>query len=131
LTEVPDSGVVSQAVPQRSRLLATAAGTRSEAFGPTEWGLLATIASIWGSSFLFIEIGLDAFRPGLIAFARIALGVAMLSLFARARRPVERTDLPRVALLGVVWMGLPLLLFPIAQQWIDSRLPGCSTAPYR
>jgi drug/metabolite transporter (DMT)-like permease len=29
-----------------------------------------------------------------------------------------------VALLGVVWMAAPLLLFPIGQQWIDSSLAG-------
>jgi drug/metabolite transporter (DMT)-like permease len=29
-----------------------------------------------------------------------------------------------VAVLGVLWMGAPLLLFPIGQQWIDSSLAG-------
>ena len=33
----------------RPRLLSTAAGTRTDAFGPTEWGLLAAIAS-WPAS---------------------------------------------------------------------------------
>jgi len=40
------------------------------------------------------------------------------------RLGVDRSDLPRVALLGVVWMAAPLLLFPIGQQWIDSSLAG-------
>ena len=30
----------------------------------------------------------------------------------------------RVAFLGVIWAGLPLLLFPVAQQWIDSSVAG-------
>jgi hypothetical protein len=55
-------------------LTVAAVGTRTEAFGGAEWGLLTTIASIWGSSFLFIEIGLETIRPGLITFARMALG---------------------------------------------------------
>jgi len=29
-----------------------------------------------------------------------------------------------VALLGVIWAGLPLILFPVAQQWIDSSVAG-------
>jgi drug/metabolite transporter (DMT)-like permease len=124
LTQVPDSGIAPQAATQRSRLPATAAGVRTEAFGPTEWGLLAAIASIWGSSFLFMAIGLEAFRPGVVTLARVALGAVTLSLIPKARLPVDRTDLVRIAILGVVWMGLPLLLFPIAQQWIDSSLAG-------
>src|SRR5690606_3236896 len=51
-----------------------------------------------------------------------------LAVFPRARRPVAREDLPRVALLGVVWMGIPLILFPIAQQWIDSSVAGMINA---
>jgi drug/metabolite transporter (DMT)-like permease len=124
LTQVPDGRIAPQAATQRSRLPTTVAGTRSEAFGATEWGLLAAIASIWGSSFLFTAVGLETFRPGIITLARVGLGLATLSLFPKARAPVDRADLGRIALLGVLWMGLPLLLFPIAQQWIDSSLAG-------
>lgn len=124
MSQIPDSGVATEVAARRSRLLTTSAGTRSEAFGRTEWGLLAAIAVIWGSSFLFMAIGLEAFRPGVITLARVALGAATLALFPKARRPVDRADLGRIALLGVVWMALPLLLFPIAQQWIDSSVAG-------
>jgi len=115
------------ASPQR-RLLETSGGTTSDAFGMAEWGLLAGVAVIWGSSFLFIDIGLEALRPGVVSLARIALGALALAVFPRARRPVAREDLPRVALLGVVWMGIPLILFPIAQQWIDSSVAGMINA---
>jgi drug/metabolite transporter (DMT)-like permease len=59
-----------------------------------------------------------------IAVARVALGVAALSLVPAARRPIGREDRVRVAFLGVIWAGLPLLLFPLAQQWIDSSVAG-------
>jgi drug/metabolite transporter (DMT)-like permease len=108
----------------RRPLIETAHGTRREAFGPQEWGLLAAIAAMWGSSFLFIEIGLEHFGPGVVAFGRVAVGALTLSLLRGSHRPVERGDLPRVALLGAVWMAAPLLLFPIGQQWIDSSLAG-------
>jgi drug/metabolite transporter (DMT)-like permease len=81
-----------------------------------EWGLLAAVAVMWGSSFVFIDIALEAFRPPLIALLRIGLGAAALSLASRARRPVDRADWPRIAVLGIVWMAVPLLLFPIAQD---------------
>src|ERR671918_2490122 len=107
-----------------TRIVTTAHGTRPEAFGPSEWGLLAAIALMWGSSFVFIEIGLHALRPALITLVRIGLGAAALVAFPQARRPVGREDWPRIIALSVVWMSLPLLLFPIAQQWIDSSLAG-------
>jgi drug/metabolite transporter (DMT)-like permease len=116
--------VSGTAQPVRRRLLEAGSGSRTEAFGVQEWLLLSSIALIWGSSFLFIDLALESFRPGVIAFARVALGVGALALFPAARRPVPRDDLPRVAFLGVIWAGLPLLLFPLAQQWIDSSVAG-------
>jgi drug/metabolite transporter (DMT)-like permease len=107
-----------------ARVITTAPGTRAEAFGPVEWSLLASIGLMWGSSFVFIAEGLEAFKPGLVTLFRLALGTATVALAPRARRPVAREDWGRIALLGLVWMAAPLLLFPIAQQWIDSSLAG-------
>jgi drug/metabolite transporter (DMT)-like permease len=117
-----DGPPAATALPRR--LLETGRGSRPESFGATEWLLLASIAMIWGSSYLFIDIGLEALRPGVIALSRVALGVAALSLFPAARRPIGREDRARVAFLGVIWAGLPLILFPVAQQWIDSSVAG-------
>jgi drug/metabolite transporter (DMT)-like permease len=109
----------------RKRLLSSGAGTNLEAFGPTEWTLLAVVATIWGSSFVLMEIGLETFEPGLVTLLRVGFGALSLALVPRARRTrIEREDLPQVALLGVTWMGIPLLLFPVAQQWIDSSVAG-------
>jgi drug/metabolite transporter (DMT)-like permease len=106
------------------RLLETGRGSRPGSFGPVEWLLLASVALIWGSSFLFIDVGLEALQPGVIAVARVALGVAALALVPAARRSIAREDRPRVAFLGLIWAGLPMLLFPVAQQWIDSSVAG-------
>lgn len=108
----------------RRRFLESAGGTRTEAFGRLEWTLLASIALIWGSSFVLIDLALESFRPGVIAAARVLLGVAALAVVPAARKPIERSDLPRISFLGVIWMGIPLSLFPIAQQWIDSSVAG-------
>lgn len=95
-----------------------------DAFSPADWLLLAGTAVTWGSSFVFIDVGLEAFAPTFITLLRLFFGAATLAFFRKARAPVARTDLPAVALVGVLWMAAPLLLFPIAQQWIDSSLAG-------
>ncbi|MEM7049291.1 MAG: DMT family transporter [Acidobacteriota bacterium] len=82
------------------------------------------VALIWGSSFLWIDIGLESLRPGVIAASRLLLGAAVIACFPSAWKPVRRSDLGSIALMGILWMGLPLVLFPIAQQWIDSAVAG-------
>ncbi|MGH2661933.1 MAG: DMT family transporter [Actinomycetota bacterium] len=98
------------------RVLSTAEGSRPEAFGPVEWSLLAAVGLMWGSSFLFIAIGLETFEPAVVSLARLGLGTAAISLVPAARRPVAREDIPRIVLLALVWMAIPLLLFPMAQD---------------
>jgi drug/metabolite transporter (DMT)-like permease len=97
-------------------------------FATRDWLMLGGTAVMWGGSFLFMDIGLDHFAPPLIAFGRIALGAATLSLVPAAREPVPRAAWPRVALLGITWMAIPFLLLAVAQQWIDSGLAGMINA---
>jgi drug/metabolite transporter (DMT)-like permease len=86
--------------------------------------LLSGVALIWGSSFVFMAIGLDAFNPGVVTLARVGLGALTLALIPKARAGIEREDRSRVFLLGIIWIGIPLMIFPIAQQWIDSSVAG-------
>lgn len=98
--------------------------TGSAAFAPRDWALLAGIALTWGSSFVFIEVGLESFEPALIAFLRVLFGALTVVWLARARAPIERSDWGATIVVGTLWMAVPFLLFPIAQQWIDSSLAG-------
>jgi drug/metabolite transporter (DMT)-like permease len=97
-------------------------------FAAPDWGMLIGTAVLWGGSFLFMDIALDDFSPALIAFGRIALGAATLSVMPAAREPVPRSDWPQVALLGLTWMAVPFLLLAVAQQWIDTGLAGMINA---
>src|SRR5690606_35400314 len=118
----PPSKMVSG--PQ-TRLLSTSHGTNRDAFSVSDWGVFVSLVLIWGASFLFIAIRLDHFHPGVVTLLRVGFGAGTLALIPRARRTrVDRSDWPRVAVLGLIWIAVPLTLFPIAQQWIDSAVAG-------
>ena len=106
----------------------TEADSQGQAFATTDWGLVAVVAGLWGASFLFIEIGLDHLSPPVVAFSRVFFGATALVLLPAARRPVARSQWPPIALLGLIWITIPFLLFAVAQQWIESSLAGMINA---
>jgi drug/metabolite transporter (DMT)-like permease len=110
--------------PAPRRVLTTAEGTRSHAFGPTEWALLAVPAVIWGCSFLLIAIAVEDIAPATLTMLRIAFGGLALGVFPAARRPVPRSEWPAIALVSLTWMAVPFYCFSVAEQWIDSSLAG-------
>lgn len=110
---------------QRTRILSTSEGLNREAFSAMDWALFVSISLIWGSSFLLMAIGLDAFAPGLVTLLRVGLGAAALWLVPQARSTkIDRHDWPRVVVLALVWIAIPLSLFPLAQQYINSAVAG-------
>ncbi len=103
----------------------TARGRFDAAFTARDWALLLFVGTVFGSSFLLMEISLTAFAPAVVTLIRLSLGFLTLSLVPRARRvEMSRTDLVRTSAIGLIWLGIPLLLFPTAQQWIDSSVAG-------
>jgi drug/metabolite transporter (DMT)-like permease len=110
--------------PRPRSILSTSAGHNQGVFHGPDWAAFIAVSLIWGSSFLFIDIGLDAFEPGLITWLRVASGAAVLVLFPRSRRPIDREDRPRIIALSFVWVAVPFTLFPLAQQWINSAVAG-------
>ena len=108
-----------------SRIVTTSHGTNREAFKATDWGLFFALGGIWGASFLFIAIGLDAFHPGLVTLLRVGFGALTIALVPKARQSkIPRKDFKKVGTLGLIWVAVPMTLFPIAQQWIDSAVAG-------
>jgi len=107
-----------------SRILSTSAGTNREAFAPRDWILFVSIGVIWGSSFLLMDIGLEAFKPGLITWMRVGLGALALAVVPKARGRIESDDRPRLIALSFLWVAIPFTLFPIAQQYINSAVAG-------
>lgn len=104
-------------------------GERSDraAYGSVEWLLFAAVGTIWGSSYVLIKIGLEAFHPGVITFARVALGAGALQALARDRLVVDPRDRAKVVWLSILWAGVPFTLFPLAEQHITSAATGLLT----
>lgn len=103
----------------------TTDATHLDAFEVRDWTQLIFAGSVWGASFIFIAAGLDHFSPGVVTIARLAFGCITLGMFRSARTvKIDRADWPRVVLVGVTWLALPMTLFPIAQQHISSGLAG-------
>lgn len=90
-----------------------------------DWAILAVPGLLWGTSFYFIAEGLQAFPAALITPMRIGFGALTLGLFPASRRAqIDRADLPRILLLGVIWMAIPLSIFPFAEERVSSSVTG-------
>ncbi len=111
-----------------TRLVSTSRGSNDQAFGASEWALLAVPAFIWGASFYFIAVALESFPPQIVTLGRIAFGFAALSVMARVRVPIDVGDRSRFLLLGVLWMAFPFAMFSFSEQWIDSAVAGMLNA---
>jgi drug/metabolite transporter (DMT)-like permease len=93
--------------------------------------MMLALAAIWGSSYLFIKVGVDdGLSPSFISFARLALGALVLVPIAarsgalRGLRGNGRT----VAFLGVVQTAGPFFLIAVGERWISSSLAGILVA---
>lgn len=106
----------------RSARTVSSQGPSRDSFAAADWALLAGVAVTWGASFLLIKIGGEGLRPPLLATLRLAFGAVTLAVMPAARRPVPRRAWPAIALLGLTWMAVPFVLFPLAEQRIGSSL---------
>ncbi len=91
--------------------------------------ILAGVA--WGASFLFMKVALDGMSPGQIAWTRILLGAATLSVFVVLRRDVFPRRIRiwmHMAVLAITFCLGPFLLFAWAQQYITSGLASIYNA---
>ena len=87
-------------------------------------GLLLVLSAIWGSSFLFIKLGVDALEPSVVVLGRTVVGAAILVPLLAGRgglRPLRGAFVPLVVL-GLVNNVLPFWLLAFAETRIESGL---------
>ena len=106
------------------RVLSTSVGINREAFTGRDWAAFSGVALIWGSSFLLIAIGLESLSPFTITWMRVSFGAMALAFFPKARTRIGADHRARVIMLSFTWVAVPMTLFPIAQQYINSAVTG-------
>jgi len=87
---------------------------------------------LWGSTWLFIKLGLRDLPPLQFAALRMTLAAAVLLPFA-ARAGLFRAGRRasfRVAAVGLIQIGLPYALLFAAQQWVASGLSAVLFATF-
>jgi drug/metabolite transporter (DMT)-like permease len=94
------------------------------------WTLLIVLAAIWGSSYLFIKIGIRDMSPGMVAWARVALGALVLLAIAIPRGALTglRERAGTLAIVGVVQVAGPFFLIAAGEEEIASSLAGILVA---
>lgn len=88
-------------------------------------------ALVWGSSFLFIKVGLDGLAPAQVALARLLLGALTLVLVMtvlRRRWPRGARTWGHLSVVGVLLCVVPFQLFAWAGQHLASGLSSILNA---
>ncbi|HEX5313763.1 MAG TPA: EamA family transporter [Gammaproteobacteria bacterium] len=100
-------------------------GTPSENFAAARWKFAAAFAVVyvvWGSTYLFIRIGVADIAPTVLAGLRFtAAGLALTAIgFARGEKPPRGRDWSTLAVLavGLVVIGNGVVTW--AEQWVPS-----------
>lgn len=94
------------------------------------WILVFIVGAIWGASFLFIEIGIRDMSPSVVAWARVALGAAVLVPFAwyRGVLRVPGATVGLIVFLAATQVAAPFVLIGEGQEEITSSLSGILVA---
>ncbi|NUY34030.1 EamA family transporter [Paraburkholderia sp. JPY303] len=70
------------------------------------FGALLVLAVMWGLSIPVTKLGLESLPPLTLTAMRFAVAVPLLLIFAVGRHPLPRHAWPRVAMLGVLGIGI-------------------------
>lgn len=92
---------------------------------------LFLLAFIWGWSFLFIKVAVGGMTPSMVAFARIALGAAVLHLVLRTRHerlPRDWVSWRHFAVVATFGSVVPFTMLAWGEERITSALTAVLNA---
>ena len=91
---------------------------------------LLLLSAIWGSSYMFIKVGLRDFPSAALVDVRLLLAAAVLSTFVVIRGGVRRLR-PAIApgaFVGLVGMAIPFLLITWGETHVDSGVAAVANS---
>ncbi|MEU4366727.1 DMT family transporter [Micromonospora chersina] len=95
------------------------------------WTRVGVLALLWGSTFLWIELALNALSPVQVTLSRCVLGTATLlvaCLGSGRRLPRGRAVWGHLVVAAFFCNALPFAMFSIGQQTVDSGVAGVLNA---
>jgi drug/metabolite transporter (DMT)-like permease len=98
----------------------------------TDWALFVLLGFLWGSSYLFIKIGVDAgLTPFTLVAVRLLFGFALLAAvvaIAREALPRRVGTYGHLFVMAILSVALPFSLITWAEQSVDSTLAATLNA---
>src|SRR5690349_933491 len=91
-----------------------------------DWLIFLLLGFFWGSSYLFIKIGVDnGLQPFTLIMFRLLIGFILLATvvaFAREPLPRDPRQYGHLAVMGTINIAIPFALITFAEQTVDSSL---------
>jgi drug/metabolite transporter (DMT)-like permease len=97
-----------------------------------DWLLFVVLGFLWGSSYLFIKIGVEAgLQPFTLVALRLLIGFGLLAVvlaIAREQLPRSAATYGHLLVMGILSVALPFYLITWAEQSVDSTLAAILNA---
>jgi drug/metabolite transporter (DMT)-like permease len=96
-----------------------------------DWLLFLALGFMWGSSYLFIKIGVATFQPFTLVALRLVIGLALLvTVVAIAREPLPRASRTygHLLFMAIFNIVVPFFLITWAEQSVESALAAILNA---
>lgn len=98
----------------------------------TDWLLFLLLGFLWGSSYIFIKIGVDAgLTPFVLVSLRLLIGLAVLAAVVAAHRepfPRGARMYGHLVVLGAFSVAIPFFLITWAERNVDSTIAATITS---
>jgi drug/metabolite transporter (DMT)-like permease len=99
-----------------------------------DWLIFVALGFAWGSSYLFIKIGVESLPPFTLIACRLGIGSAFLGVamwLMHETLPRDPRVYGRLVIMALVNIAIPFTLITVAEQTIDSAMAAVlnSTVP--
>ncbi len=91
------------------------------------WIFFWMLTIVWGSSYLFMRVGVEELPPAQLAFIRISIAAVCMNalmLITKRRYPRDLKTMGALLILGIVNTALPFTLLAWGEQTVESGMTG-------